>query len=247
MWVESELGIGSKFFFTVTSQLSDAPMEQILTKTQPYEKRNILFVDTLHDTTSVSDQVTQLGLSPFIVHDVVKLSEKSQLPHIDTILVDSLKVTEMLREIEHLRYIPVVLLAPCFPRLNRESQLVLKTRRSLITMVAVKWCLDNSISSHLTTPVTIPDLAAALVAALEANSVNPPVTSTDLTFDILLAEDNLVNQRLAVRILEKYGHIVEIAENGSVALNKFKERVQRGKRPFDVILVSVHLASVFCE
>lgn len=83
-----------------------------------------------------------------------------------------------------------------------------------------------------------PDLAAALIAALEANSVNPPVTSTDLTFDILLAEDNLVNQRLAVRILEKYGHIVEIAENGSVALNKFKDRVQRGKTSFDVILVS---------
>jgi osomolarity two-component system, sensor histidine kinase NIK1 len=102
----------------------------------------------------------------------------------------------------------------------------------------VKWCLDNSISSHLTAPVSDPDLAAALVAALEANSVNPPVTSTDLTFDILLAEDNLVNQRLAVRILEKYGHIVEIAENGSVALNKFKERVQRGKSSFDVILVS---------
>lgn len=106
---------------------------------------------------------------------------------------------------------------------------------------SVKWCLDNSISSHLTTPVSIPDLAAALVAALEANSVNPPVTSTDLTFDILLAEDNLVNQRLAVRILEKYGHIVEIAENGSVALNKFKERVQRGKQAFDVILMDVSM------
>ncbi|KAG8806875.1 hypothetical protein FRC17_004754, partial [Serendipita sp. 399] len=80
-----------------------------------------------------------------------------------------------------------------------------------------------------------------LVSALEANSVNPPVTSTDLTFDILLAEDNLVNQRLAVRILEKYGHIVEIAENGSVALNKFKERVERGKSRFDVILMDVSM------
>jgi osomolarity two-component system sensor histidine kinase NIK1 len=120
MWVESELSIGSKFFFTVTSQLSDAPMEQILLKTQPYEKRNILFVDTLHDMTGVGEQITQLGLSPFMVHDVAHLSEKSRLPHIDTILVDSLKVTEMLREIEHLRYIPVVLLAPSFPRLNRK-------------------------------------------------------------------------------------------------------------------------------
>jgi osomolarity two-component system sensor histidine kinase NIK1 len=118
MWVESELGRGSKFFFTVTSQMSDSPFEQILTKMQPYQSRNILFVDTLQDITGVSEQITKLGLVPYVVHDVEELQEKSQLPHIDTILVDSLKITELVREIEHLRYIPVVLLAPSFPRLN---------------------------------------------------------------------------------------------------------------------------------
>jgi osomolarity two-component system sensor histidine kinase NIK1 len=118
MWVESELGRGSKFFFTVTSQMSDSPFEQILTKMQPYQGRNILFVDTLQDTTGVSEQITKLGLVPYVVHDVEELREKSQLPHIDTILVDSLKITELVLEIEHLRYIPVVLLAPSFPRLN---------------------------------------------------------------------------------------------------------------------------------
>ncbi|KAG8780624.1 hypothetical protein FRC15_009463 [Serendipita sp. 397] len=223
MWVESELARGSKFFFTVTSQISDAPLEQTLSKTQPYHSRNVLFVDTLRDIHGVREQISKLGLVPFVVHDVAELVEKARLPHIDTILVDSLVTTEQLRDIEHLRYIPVVLIAPSFPRLN------------------LKWCLDNSISSHLTTPTTLPDLAAALVSALEANSVNPPVTSTDLTFDILLAEDNLVNQRLAVRILEKYGHIVEIAENGSVALNKFKDRVIRSKSRFDVILMDVSM------
>lgn len=120
MWVESELGRGSKFFFTVTSQMSDLPWEQIQGKMQPYQSRNILFVDTLQDETGVAEQITKLGLVPYVVHDVEELQEKSQLPHIDTILVDSLKVTEMVREIEHLRYIPVVLLAPSFPRLNCE-------------------------------------------------------------------------------------------------------------------------------
>jgi osomolarity two-component system, sensor histidine kinase NIK1 len=43
---------------------------------------------------------------------------------------------------------------------------------------------------------------------------------------------------LAVKILEKYGHAVEIAENGSLAVDAFKARVQRN-RPFDVILVRV--------
>ena len=45
-----------------------------------------------------------------------------------------------------------------------------------------------------------------------------------------------MNQKLAVKILEKYGHTVEIAENGSLAVDAFKGRVAQGK-PFDIILV----------
>jgi osomolarity two-component system sensor histidine kinase NIK1 len=81
----------------------------------------------------------------------------------------------------------------------------------------------------VTTPVT---LAATLISALESNTVS--LVSAP-TFDILLAEDNLVNQKLAVKILEKYGHKVEIAENGSLAVDAFKARVAQGK-PFDILV-----------
>ena len=100
----------------------------------------------------------------------------------------------------------------------------------------VKWCLDNSISSQVTTPITGQDLSSALISALESNTVSPVSAPNDVTFDILLAEDNLVNQKLAVKILEKYGHTVEIAENGSLAVDAFKGRVAQNK-PFDIILV----------
>ena len=82
------------------------------------------------------------------------------------------------------------------------------------------------------------DLASALISALESSTVSPVAATNDVTFDILLAEDNLVNQKLAVKILEKYGHVVEIAENGSLAVEAFKARVQKN-RPFDIILVRV--------
>lgn len=108
---------------------------------------------------------------------------------------------------------------------------------------SVKWCLDNSISAQVTTPVSAQDLASALVSALESNTVSPVAAANDVTFDILLAEDNLVNQKLAVKILEKYGHSVEIAENGSLAVDAFKGRVAQG-RPFDIILVHYFLHSL---
>jgi osomolarity two-component system sensor histidine kinase NIK1 len=88
----------------------------------------------------------------------------------------------------------------------------------------------------VTTPVTAQDLSSALISALESNHVSPVSAPNDVVFDILLAEDNLVNQKLAVKILEKYGHTVEIAENGSLAVDAFKARVFHN-RPFDIILV----------
>ncbi|KAJ2935713.1 hypothetical protein H1R20_g1381, partial [Candolleomyces eurysporus] len=222
MWVESEVSKGSKFYFTITSQISHSSMEATLSKIQPFAKRTILFVDTLRDKTSVVQRIRELGLRPYVVHDATDVGNKETCPHIDTIVVDSLSVVEYLRELEHLRYIPIVILAPSLPRLN------------------LKWCLDNSISSQITTPVSAQDLASSLISALESNTVSPVSAPNDVTFDILLAEDNLVNQKLAVKILEKYGHIVEIAENGSLAVDAFKARVAQNK-PFDIILMDVSM------
>ena len=92
MWVESEVSKGSKFYFTITSQLSQQTMEQTLAKMSPFANRCILFVDTLLDTTGVVDRITELGLRPYVVHEVAQVADKSACPHIDTIVVDSLNV-----------------------------------------------------------------------------------------------------------------------------------------------------------
>jgi osomolarity two-component system sensor histidine kinase NIK1 len=103
----------------------------------------------------------------------------------------------------------------------------------------VKWCLENGVSAHNTTPITAFDLSSVLLSALENNTVNPASAATDVTYDILLAEDNLVNQKLALKILEKYGHSIELAENGNLALQAFMDRALQNK-PFDVILVRIY-------
>lgn len=100
----------------------------------------------------------------------------------------------------------------------------------------MKWCYDNSVCSEVPTPASVHDLASALLPAFELNTVSPALTNE--TFDILVAEDNLVNQKLAVKILEKYGHTVEVVENGSLAVDAFKARVPQN-RQFDIILVRV--------
>jgi PleD family two-component response regulator len=50
---------------------------------------------------------------------------------------------------------------------------------------------------------------------------------------ILLAEDNSVNQKIAVHLLEKWGHRVIVASNGRDAVSKWKEQ------SFDLVLMDV--------
>ena len=85
-------------------------------------------------------------------------------------------------------------------------------------------------------PVSLPDLASALISALESNTGTPVAAEIKTNFDVLIAEDNPVNQKLAVKFLERYGHSVEIAENGHLAVEAYKARAEQNRR-YDAILV----------
>lgn len=97
MWVESELSKGSKFYFTITSQISRSSKNNILSKMMPFSGRTILFIDTLRDTSGVVESIKELGLRPYVVHDVSEVSDKDKCPHIDTIVVDSLSMASLFR------------------------------------------------------------------------------------------------------------------------------------------------------
>ena len=92
MWVESELGRGSKFYFTITSQINQSNLDATLSKMQPFTKRTILFVDTLRDRTGVVERIEELGLNAHVVHNALEVADKARCPHIDTIVIDDVKV-----------------------------------------------------------------------------------------------------------------------------------------------------------
>ncbi len=72
-----------------------------------------------------------------------------------------------------------------------------------------------------------PDVGATAAAQSIAESTRP--------LRILLAEDNVINQRVAQRLLHKMGHAVELAVNGRVAVEKASHA------PFDLILMDVQM------
>ncbi|HYM10025.1 MAG TPA: response regulator [Bryobacterales bacterium] len=103
---------------------------------------------------------------------------------------------------------------------------------------------QSGIRYCLTKPVTQAELRAAVLRALAGEpsgeksdtDTKPALVEQPLRpLRVLLAEDNLVNQRLAVRLLEKWGHHVNVANNGKEALAAL------GEEAFDVILMDVQM------
>ncbi len=57
--------------------------------------------------------------------------------------------------------------------------------------------------------------------------------------NVLLAEDNLINQTVAKKMLCSLGMVVEVAANGLDAVDAVRRRQQRKTKPFDVILMDM--------
>jgi CheY-like chemotaxis protein len=74
-----------------------------------------------------------------------------------------------------------------------------------------------------------------------ANEVKPApqqATDTGARYTILLAEDNAINQRLAVSLLEREGHRVDVAPNGQRAIEALE------RRRYDLVLMDVQMPEV---
>jgi CheY-like chemotaxis protein len=104
-------------------------------------------------------------------------------------------------------------------------------------------CRKLGIAAHLMKPVKQSELFDALVTSLgvpAADDVTGPVgqgsSESQLPpLHMLLVEDNLVNQKLAVALLEMYGHSVVAAENGKDAINVLSSQ------DFDLVLMDVEM------
>lgn len=107
-------------------------------------------------------------------------------------------------------------------------------------------CEQLGVAAYLLKPIRQTELreaVARVLGARESEGAIPLITRFSLqvarepgsSLRVLLAEDNLVNQRLAVRLLEKRGHQVVVAATGLEALKALE------KESFDLVLMDVQM------
>jgi len=109
-------------------------------------------------------------------------------------------------------------------------------------------CRALGIKAYLLKPLKRSELLQAMVATLTASTgeaaadrlvTRHTTREVGRTLRILLAEDNVVNQRVAARLVEKQGHLVTIVPDGKEAVNAWRQA--ESVTPFDLIFMDVQM------
>lgn len=221
IWVTSEYGKGSQFYFTIVVSPVEISLKKQLEILRPYSAHKVLIVSTevIEDhLDGLIENLNSLQLEPrnITLKDNQGEFKIDDADSYDAIIIDSLQTGYKLRLLPEIKYTPLVLLHPCLPQLN------------------MRICLELGITSYGNIPCSNKDLGSVLLPALESKIIQSDNDGSN-SYKILLAEDNLVNQKLAVKILEKHGHEVVVVENGKEAV----EAIQ--KDTYDVVLMDVQM------
>ncbi len=237
IWVDSELGKGSSFHFTIMAEPAEGPDRQFLHDADAHlDGRNLLIID---DSAAMRNllvrHVGSWGMHARSADSATKGLEKLWAGRdCDLILVDPLGLSSLgtqwvkdLRDICSSKKIPIVTLSA---RTNgdRSVQEELGATASLSKPVHPQHLLEvlRSVIAPMETAV-ISDAEVIDLTAKPQQPVNP--------LRILLAEDNLINRRVAMLLLNSIGYEVQAVENGQEALDALRAAT------YDVVLMDVQM------
>ena len=236
LWLDSESGLGSRFHFTaVFGEGTETP--EIAIPSLSLKGLRVLVVDDNATNRRILEEVlTHWGAAPILASGGMEAlarikraeegGEPVQLALLDVNMpeMDGFMLAERMRD-ESSASSPAILMLSSSDHSN-----------------AVERCRELSLSAYIVKPITQTDLYVAMLNALEsvprAEPARPKaavVSADSRKLRVLLAEDNPVNQKLAMHLLEAAGHTVWLAPNGARAVELHRSE------PFDLICMDLQM------
>ncbi|HKJ37784.1 MAG TPA: GAF domain-containing protein, partial [Anaerolineales bacterium] len=239
MHAESEgIGEGSKFIFNIKAESANIPERKTARDVKgiqsALEGKTVLIVD---------DNATNRRILKLQTEKWGMTSRETEFPreaiqwiqdgeHFDLIItdmhmpeLDGLMLTREIRKLQDAKALPIILLTSLGRRELGADEL--------------------NFSAYLTKPLKPSHLYDALAGLFARSLITPKPEPVKAAMDkemcknhplrILLAEDNQVNQKLAMRILDQMGYRADIASNGIEAVESIERQI------YDVILMDVQM------
>jgi len=243
LWVDSEPGQGSTFHFTAHFGLAPAPTKpHALRETVCLRDMPVLVVDD----NATNRRILEAMLTHWVMQPTLAEGGREALGYMDAARNAG-------------KPYPLVLIDAQMPdmdgfalaeQIKRDPTLAGATIMMLTSAGQrgdAARCRELGIAVYLIKPIRQSELLEAILLALGRPSregERPAVLTRHSLREagrklcILVAEDNVVNQALVVRLLEKQGHTVEVARNGKEALAILENSTCR---EFNCVLMDVQM------
>ena len=237
LWVESTFGKGSDFRFTMRTHFEPraANTLDISEKLQQLQHKRVLVVDD----NFTNRRILQLQFDYWKIEAVTVSSGEEALALLNTgnnfdVAILDMQMPDMDGEM-----------------LAREiRKRFTKAQLPLIMLTSIGYSYRNSevqqlFSFYVNKPVKHSHLADILYSVFSKEKNNPSkqvevesdlkATSTKYPFEILVAEDNFINQKLVRKLFEVLGYKTDLAANGYETIESLK------RKPYHVIFMDVQM------
>ncbi|MDJ0515407.1 MAG: response regulator [Trichodesmium sp. MO_231.B1] len=236
MWLEGEVGVGSTFFFTILC--SAVPNSSCLEQENGTQKllhnKHLLIVDDNATNRQVLTlQLESLGMTSQAVSsgqeaiNLLQSGDKFDIAIIDIQMpgMDGITLAREIRKLSSCQELPIVFLSSLAQELSN-------TRNNINATTY----LNKPIKQSQIEKVLIGIFKGSIVDSKQKSKIESDVKlSETLPLKILLAEDNVVNQKVAINILKNLGYRADIAANGLEVLAALY------RQSYDVVLMDVQM------
>jgi PAS domain S-box-containing protein len=233
MWVQSEMGKGSTFSFTIRTEFVPARPRPFLAgpKLHLTDRRMLIVDDNATNRRILATVVASWGMMPRAARSASEALDWLRAGERFDVGILDMQMPEM----------DGMMLAREIRRLPGEGQLplVLLSSLGLRDVAAEKQLFAASLAKPVK-PSQLFDVLATIFKDIEPPPTtkvrSPPVmAATAKTVRVLLAEDNLVNQKVALHMLAALGYRADLAANGLEVIEALD------RQAYDVILMDVQM------